>query len=131
MTDEAIREEVRKFLSDYDTAFQTFEGKNISPFYHAPCITVRGDGSVHCFQTRAEIEEFFHGVAQKYKSDGLGGGTFRDLEIQPIGNQCLLATVTWEQRRADNTILGTWRQSYNLVRVGKGLQMLAAIFHLK
>jgi hypothetical protein len=130
MSGERLTEEVRQFLAAYDEAFQTFEGARIAPFYHAPCVTVRGDGSIHSFQTRPEIESFFGGVAQKYRSDGLHGGTFYDLEVIPIGSRSLLATVTWEQWRADRSVLRKWRQSYNLIKTEGGWQILAATFHL-
>jgi ketosteroid isomerase-like protein len=130
MTEKDLAEEVRQFLAAYDAAFQTFDGTRIAPFYHAPCVTVRGDGSIHSFQTRPDIERFFGEVAQKYRADGLHGGTFYDLDVIPIGSRSLLATVTWEQWRADKSVLRKWRQSYNLVQTEAGWQILAATFHL-
>jgi hypothetical protein len=57
-----LTEAIRQFLAGYDAAFQTFEGPKIAPFYHAPCVTVRGDGSVHALQTQSEIKQM------KYRS---------------------------------------------------------------
>jgi ketosteroid isomerase-like protein len=126
----SLSEEVRQFIAAYDAAFQTFDGAKIVQFYHAPCITVRGDGSVHSFQTRPEIEKFFGGVAEKYNADGLRSGTFYDLEVIPIGARSVLATVTWEQWREDKSVLRKWRHSYNLVRADKNWQILTSTFHL-
>lgn len=125
-----LTEEVRQFLTAYNTAFETFDAPTIATFYHVPCITMRGDGSIHSFQTRAEIEKFFGGVAEKYSSDGYRSGTFYDLEVVPIGARSALATLTWEQLREDKSILRKWRHSYNLVRMASGWQILASTFHL-
>lgn len=130
VAEQSVFEEIRQFIAAYDAAFQTFDGAKIAPFYHAPCITVRADGSVHSFQTRPEIEKFFAGVAQKYKADGLRGGAFYDLDVVPIGGRSVLATVTWEQWREDKSVLRKWRHSYNLVRTDNSWQILASTFHL-
>jgi len=130
MAGQDSKEEVRRFLVAYNEAFETFDAQKITPFYHVPCITVRGDGSVHVFQAATEIEDFFRGVAQKYRGDGYRSGTFHDLEVVPIGGRSVLATLTWEQLREDNSILRKWRHSYNLVDIGKNWQILASTFHL-
>ena len=123
-------EEVRQFLTAYNDAFETLDAVKIAIFYHAPCITVRGDGSIHSFQSMAEIEKFFGGVAAKYSADGYHGGTFYDLEVVPIGSKSVLATLTWEQWRSDKSTLRKWRQSYNLVKIQGDLRILTSTFHL-
>ena len=130
MADTSLKDEIHGFLTAYNQAFETFDGPKIAPFYHAPCITVRGDGSIHSFQTQSEIEKFFRGVAEKYSSDGYRSGTFYDLHVVPIGGRSVLATLTWEQLREDKSILRKWRHSYNLVRVQGGWKILASTFHL-
>ena len=130
MTEQDLTNEVRQFLTAYNEAFETFDAPRITPFYHVPCITIRGDGSIHSFQARADIETFFRGVAETYSSAGYRSGTFHDLEVVPIGGRSALATLTWEQLREDKSTLRKWRQSYNLVRIGNGWQILASTFHL-
>jgi hypothetical protein len=39
-------------------------------------------------------------------------------------------TVDWELLRADDSVIRKWRQSYNLVRVDGGWQILVSTFHL-
>ena len=125
-----LKEEVHIFLTAYNETFETFDATRIARFYHIPCITVRGDGSIHSFQSNPEIEKFFHGVAEKYSSDGYRSGTFYDLEVIPIGGRSAFATLTWEQLREDKSILRKWRHSYNLVRVENNWKILASTFHL-
>jgi hypothetical protein len=93
-------------------------------------VTVRADGSVHSFKTRAEVEEFFQGVADTYKREGEANARFYDLEVVPIGARSALITLTWEQLRKDNSVLKSWRHSYNVVRTADGWQILTSTFHL-
>jgi hypothetical protein len=39
--------------------------------------------------------------------------------------------MDWELRRGDGSLIREWRQSYNVVRVGKGWQILLSTFHVK
>jgi hypothetical protein len=100
--------------------------------YHNPSITMRGDGSVHCFQSREELQQFFQGVGEAYSREGnLGPGRYHGLTIQPIGAQSVLATLNWQMMRLDGSMVREWRQSYNLVRVDGRWQIFVATFHLE
>jgi hypothetical protein len=126
----ALESEMHDFLSRYNESFITFDGEQIAEFYCVPTITMRGDGSIHCFQSREEIVQFFQGVANTYKSEGTKGATINDLVAEPIGGRSALATLTWKNLRADGSIARQWRQSYNVVRFAEGWRILAATFHL-
>lgn len=125
----ALELEMLAFLNQYNAIFATFDGDRIAEFYAVPSITMRGDGSIHCFQSREEIVRFFQGVADTYKGEGTQGGTANDVEAVPIGERSALVTVTWKNVRADGSVARQWRQSYNLVRFTEGWRILAATFH--
>jgi hypothetical protein len=91
---------------------------------------MRGDGSIHCFQTRDEIARFFQGVADTYRQDGCHASRFGNLDVVPLGGRSALVTVDWEQLRADDSVMRKWRQSYNLVHVAGRWQILVATFHI-
>jgi len=91
---------------------------------------MRGDGSIHSFQSREEIARFFRGIADTYRGEGSKGSTMHDLEVVPIGERAALATVTWKNLRADGSVVRQWQQSYNVVRFAEGWRILAATFHL-
>jgi hypothetical protein len=126
----ALEREMSAFLNQYNETFATFDGEQIAEFYIVPTITMRGDGSIHCFQSREEIVRFFQGVADTYKGEGTEGATIHDLVAVPIGERSALATLTWKNLRADGSVARQWRQSYNLVRFAQGWRILAATFHL-
>jgi hypothetical protein len=51
---------------------------------------MRGDGSTHFFQSRAELASFFQPVAEGYHREGNEGGGFRNLVVQSIGDEVRL-----------------------------------------
>ena len=130
MTNSELTSDVRAFLDDYNEAFASIDGDRIAALYHLPTVTMRGDGSIHCFQSRAELASFFQGVADTYQRDGYAGGRFDDLQVSPIGGRSALATLNWKMARGDGSLIREWRQSYNLVRVIPGWRILVSTFHL-
>ena len=62
----ALEVEMSAFLTQYNETFATFDGDQIAALYCIPTVTVRGDGSIHGFQSREEIVRFFQGVADTY-----------------------------------------------------------------
>ena len=126
----ALEQEMTGFLERYNEAFK-IDGEHIAEFYAVPTITMRGDGSIHCFQTRDEIVKFFQGVTDTYKGEGTTTATINDLTAVPLGERCICVTLTWKNLRDDGSVAREWRQTYNIVRMPEGLRMLAAIFHLR
>jgi hypothetical protein len=80
----ALEVEISAFLNKYYETFVTFDGDQIAKLYCVPSITVRGDGSIHCFQSRDEVARFFQGVADTYRSEGTVSGSLHDVVAVPI-----------------------------------------------
>ena len=123
--------DARAFLEEYVRAFDSIDGTRIAALYHEPCVTMRGDGSIHCLLSREDLARFFQRVADTYHRDGYRSSRFSNLAVTPIGGRSTLVTVDWELLRQDGSPLRQWRQSYNLVRVGSGWQILVSTFHVK
>ena len=130
MTNSDLTSDVRAFFENYKDAFDSIDGQRIAALYHIPTVTMRGDGSIHSFQSLEELARFFQGVADNYQKDGYAGGRFEGLQVSPIGGRSVLATMDWEMLRRDGSLIRRWRQSYNLVRVGSGWQILVSTFHV-
>jgi hypothetical protein len=130
MSNDAPSTRIKKFFDDYVQAWGDWT--TVAMLYHAPSITVRGDGSIHCFQSKEELQKFFQGVGEAYSREAdLGPGRYHSLAVQPIGARSALATLTWQMVRTDGSVVREWRQSYNLVRIDGRWQILAATFHLE
>lgn len=100
MSHQADTNDVKEVLDGYVRHWYAGEWSGVAALYHVPSITMRGDGSVHCFQSRRELEEFFHAVGAGYDTEGdLGPGRYHSLTIQRFGARSLLATLTWPMVR--------------------------------
>jgi hypothetical protein len=117
------------FDRQYNEAWQ-FDGDRIASLYHAPTVSMRGDGSIHCLQSHEELTRFFQGVLDTYKREGRASTAMQDLTVVPIGVRSALATMTWKMLRADGSTIREWRQSYNIVRLAEGWRILVSTFHL-
>ena len=125
-----LEDEMSDFFGDQYNEAWKFDGDEIAKLYCVPTVTVRGDGSIHCLQSREELARFFQGVLDTYKSQGHASTTMHDLMVVPIGDRSALATMTWKMLRADGCPIREWRQSYNVVRLAEGWQILVSTFHL-
>ena len=130
MTTNPLIAEMSSYYKTYADAFHARSGSQIADFYYTPCISMRGDASIHCFQSRLETEKFFQRVADTYYEEGLRRSETKNLEVIPIGGRSLLASMDWVFYRADGTLLKQWRQSYNLVRVDGRWKILLSTFHV-
>ena len=130
MADSMLEDSIRDFWKQYTAAFEAIDGNRIAALYYIPTLTMRGDGSIHCLQSREELARFFQGVADSYYQEGYRGGSFENLQVTPIGGRSALATLDWQMRRADGSLIREWRQSYNLVRIAGGWQILVSTFHV-
>lgn len=131
MADTALTEEIRGFFEQYAKAFDSIDGNRIAALYYIPTVTMRGDGSIHCLQSREELARFFQEVADTYHREGYRSGSFKNLQVMPIGARSALATMNWELRRADGSVIREWRQSYNVIRGPGGWRILVSTFHVK
>src|SRR5262245_17469706 len=125
----AVLPDVQAFLETYTKAFLSVDGAGIAVLYHVPCLTVRADGSVHCPQSREELQSFFQKVADTYHQEGCRGWRYADLEAVALGSTSALASLTWKMLREDGSIIRRWRQSYNLLRRDQEWKILASTFH--
>jgi hypothetical protein len=126
----ALREEIAGFFDGFVKAFISFSGAGIASLYFVPCFFLARDGSIQCLQSRADIEGFFRDAVDAYYGEGCRDIRFRELEVVPMGGRSVLGTVTWELLREDGSVLRQWRQSYNLVRVEKGLRIYCSTQHV-
>jgi hypothetical protein len=89
MAADSLVVEMSSFYNAYAEAFHARSGSQIADFYCAPCISIRGGGSTHWFESRPQIEEFFQRVADTYYDEGLRRSEVKNLEVVPIGERSL------------------------------------------
>jgi hypothetical protein len=130
MNARALHDEVAGFFDSFVEAFSAFSGAGVATLYFVPTVALRGDGSIQWLQSRADVERFFQAALDGYYRDGCRASRFKDLDVVPMGGRSALGTVTWQLLAEDGRVRKEWRQSYNLVRVEKGWQVLASTYHV-
>jgi hypothetical protein len=126
----ALHGDVTRFFEAFVDAFATFDGARVADLYHVPHIALRGDASIECVPSRAEVERFFQGALDGYAREGCRACRFTDLEVVSLGERGALGTVTWELVGDDGRVIRRWRQSYNLLRAQEGWRVFASTYHL-
>ena len=124
-----MKDGILSLLERYTTAFDAADADGITECYHAPCLTIRADGSFHLFEDRDSIGQFFANVVKTYHDEGMESGTYSNLEIHPIGTKCALATMDWKMQRADGSVIREWRQSYNVMELDGTCVFYVSTFH--
>lgn len=113
------------------SAFKSFEGDEIARRYAAPYVALHGDGSLKCFETSALVSAYFQRVLDDYRQKGCCSCRFSNLDVAPLGQQCVLATVSWELLDEHEEVLSFWRESYSLRRINGLLEVFASVDHVE
>ncbi|CAN7564337.1 hypothetical protein [Rhizobacter sp. LjRoot28] len=129
MTSSAHDSLARRFFDDFVEAFGSFDGATIAARYHAPYLAFHAAGSADVFATSAEIAAYFRRVVDAYYARGCRSCRYEDLRVTPLGAHAAVATVQWELLDADGGSCGSWRESYNLCRVGDRLKAYCSTDH--
>ena len=119
-----------QFVNEYCEAFAHGGGSDIAQFYNAPCLTVRGDGSLHVFAQDQEIEEFFENVVNTYRAEGMTGFGYSAPSISELGADCVNLSCEWIMKSADNSVIRRWNQTYTFKRMDGSWKIIASIFHV-
>ena len=108
-----------------------FDGSIIAQRYATPYSSLNAKGALQTFHTKAQIGHYFQGFLDKYHQDGCRSCLFNTLEVVPLGQMSLLASVTWVLLREDHSLASTWRESYNLTRSNNELLIYASTDHVE
>ena len=125
-----MKDGIVSLLHKYTFAFDSADVDGIADCYHAPCMSIRADGSFHLFEDRKSISQFFAQVVKTYRDEGMKNGVYTNLDIQMIGTKCALATMNWRMLREDGSLIREWRHSYNIVDVGGACVFYVSTFHI-
>lgn len=118
-----------RFFDAFVEAFATFDGTIVAERYSPAFIAVHADGSLESFTAAADIARYFQRFLDGYYADGCRYCGYQALDVVPIGEACVLATVTWELFNESGTLVSSWRESYTLARAPSGLQVFASMDH--
>src|SRR3954467_205800 len=121
--------DIEGLLRRYASAAEALRVDALASFPHAAFLHVHGDGRVECLPTHEAVREFFLVLSGKYAERDHGGGRFLDLEVKPLGSAAALASLTWEQFKADGSVYRRFRRSYNLLRIDIDWKIVVTTAH--
>lgn len=118
-----------EFITAYCNAFENGTGVDIAAFYFVPCLTVRGDGSLHVFKKSSDIEAFFENVVTTYRGEGMTSFACRSPYSTKLGSACANMSCEWMMLKEDGNIIRSWNQTYTFKNNGDGWRIIVSIFH--
>lgn len=128
-TSDTLGPELQAFFEDFCRAFANFDGALIARRYAEPYLAVDAEGGLRSFASRQQIGDYFQRVLDDYHHQGCRRCRFDALQYQALGGASVLASVTWQLLREDESLALSWRESYTLVRTPEGLRIFASIDH--
>ena len=121
---------VEAYFGRFAQVFGTFVGAQVAQLFAAPFVALGRDGLLTSLPQKDDITRYYQAALDRYRRDGCQACRWSDLSVAPMGRQAVLAAVTWELLRGDETVLTRWRQSYSLRLFGDdGPQAFAAVSH--
>lgn len=117
------------FINDYCDAFANGTSRDVANFYDVPCLTVRGDGSLHTLNSFDEISILFENVLKTYRSEGMASFSASSPLKNPLGSDCHELSCDWSMMRSDGSLIRQWRQTYIFRKAQDDWKIIAAIFH--
>lgn len=125
-----MTDDIQRFFEAFCTAFVEFNGTVIAQRYATPYTSLNTEGTLQVFETQEKIALYFQGFLNKYHEQGCRTCRFKNLQVVPLGNMSALASVTWELLRNDQSVVSTWRESYNLTQASNELRIYASTDHV-
>jgi len=124
-----MADNVKDFFDCFVEDFPSFDGGIIANRYTAPYTAVTSDGELWECSDPVETVAYFQGLLDRHSASGVLFCKYSDFECQQLGKSNYFATVTWSMMGAEDKVISTWRESYNLVKTGSGLKIFTSIDH--
>lgn len=120
---------ISSWFDRFNEAFATFDASRVAELFAVPGVALRGDGSLVALTIREDVVRYYRTALDGYRKSGCVGCRWDALEIERMGSQSAVATVTWNLFKIDGSDLAIWRQSYCLTRTADGLKVFASASH--
>jgi hypothetical protein len=120
--------DVAAFFDKFCSEFLTFDGRQVGKLFVSPGIALRSDGETQGFATQTDIENYYQGALDHYRSSGCTQCSWRNLEVANISEKSILATVSWDLVAKDGSVLRKWRQAYFMSRFSGELKIYGSVF---
>lgn len=106
---------VQEYLDRFATALTSGDPNTMSKLWGVPAFVV-GDNEARVVQSESEIEEFFGNSKDLYNERGIVGARAEIANLDWIGQDLVIATVTWLYLDGNDRVLCEESSSYTLLR---------------
>lgn len=131
LSETEVAGDIQQFFEAFCAAFDEFDGALIAQRYAVPYTSLNADGMLKVFGTKEQISQYFQGFLNKYREQGCCSCRFKELQVVPLGQKSVLASVTWELLRNDCSVASSWRESYNLTSASGKFRIYASTDHVE
>ena len=121
--------DIARFFERYAQRYMAFDVDTVTGMYEKPFLAVREGRPIHLTDDDA-VREHLSGLMAAYRDAGAAEAAIADLQVTRLGRTSALATVQWQARAADGSVLREFATSYQLLDDGAGgWRILAYVYH--
>lgn len=128
--DEQWQHDARQFFDDFVKAFSSLDGALIAQRYQAPYVSANAAGELQVFADQTAISDYFCTILAGYRQKGCTSCQHENLQTVALGANAALATVCWRLFGGNGEQLGSWTESYNLLRLAEDIRIFASMDHV-
>jgi hypothetical protein len=116
------------YFRGYASAFDDFDAVRVASYFYCPCVMVSPD-FVASLDTEEAILRNSEGILRHHEAEGYGRAAVSDFGVDRPAENLAIVAVRWRIHRSDDSILWTWKNSYNLVDHSEGWKILVSTIH--
>ncbi|MAM87870.1 MAG: hypothetical protein CME36_11250 [unclassified Hahellaceae] len=120
---------IREYFDDFQEAFASFDGSRVAAKFSLPFMAKSLDGSCTIFDTRDRLSAYFQAFLDEYGSKGCHECRYSELDLNWLGLESALATVSWSLLGDSGEPVMAWTESYLLSIVEDLVLAFATIDH--
>ena len=103
-----------QFFHRYAELYMASDAEAVADLCEVPFLAVRSGATFHLLDRQAVLEHFGNNMAA-YRSVGAAAAEIAAIDLREQGTEAVLATVNWQVKAADGTILRDFSTSYQVI----------------
>jgi len=116
------------FFAYYAERYMASDVDGVSAMYEAPMLALRDGRPIH-LADRTAVREHLAELMAAYAQSGAARADIAALDVVPLGNSSVFATVHWHVRDASGGIVKDFLTTYHLLRADGEWRILSYTNH--
>ena len=110
-------------IKRYGQAFDEYDLQTILDFYHTPCYIYKSK-TLFANQTEEVKVRYFTELLESYRQQAYARAETPHIDVQMLGTDSALITVEWLCKRADDTVVFDFWDTYHFIRIDGAWKIL-------